>query len=130
MTRRVLDAKNALFGSRKATLLPDDVMEEFSLSLGAQSGQVKTNSHLSILAMVDSWHKLGMDPYQDLVCETPVFRLRLGIAEYLFTNEKMLSESIRTACYDKSIRGDDFAFTASVREWTTIISHGDSEWYV
>ena len=129
MRARVMAARDALFGRRKATLLPDSVMKDFSLGVEDKSS-VKSNSHLSILAMVDSWHKLGIEPYQDLVCETPVFRLRLGIAEYLFTNEKMLLESVHSACHDKSILPDDLAFTASVREWATIVSHGDGDGYV
>ena len=128
LRQRVMSAQASLFGNRKATLLPDAVMEEFSLSSGPAAD--KNNSHLSILAMVDSWSQLGIDPYQDMVCETPVFRLRLGIAEYLFTNNAMLEACISTACTEKSTRGDDFAFTAGVREWTTIITHGDSDGYM
>eukprot|EP01061_Rhynchopus_euleeides_P011409 TRINITY_DN20988_c0_g2_i1.p1 TRINITY_DN20988_c0_g2~~TRINITY_DN20988_c0_g2_i1.p1 ORF type:complete len:460 (+),score=135.62 TRINITY_DN20988_c0_g2_i1:39-1382(+) len=128
---RVLTARDALFGNgRKAALLPDSLLQEFALGLQGGEAPYKRNSHLSILAMVDSWHQLGIKPYQDLVCETPVFRLRLGIAEYLFTNSTMLEDSIRAACFDKSIRADDFAFTASVREWATIVSHGDADGYV
>eukprot|EP01059_Diplonema_ambulator_P005804 TRINITY_DN15591_c0_g1_i1.p1 TRINITY_DN15591_c0_g1~~TRINITY_DN15591_c0_g1_i1.p1 ORF type:complete len:442 (+),score=132.60 TRINITY_DN15591_c0_g1_i1:93-1328(+) len=127
--QRLTAARDAVFDiSRSKSLLPDDLLQEYSLGTKPE-GSKPNNSHLSILAMVDSWHKLGIKPYQHLVCETPVFRLRLGIAEYLFTDEKMLTESIDTACYDKSIRADDFEFTAAVREWTTVITHGDTTGY-
>jgi hypothetical protein len=42
----------------------------------------------------------------------------LGIAEYLFKNEELLEESIETALYDKTIRGDDLEFHSAVREWS------------
>jgi len=113
--------------SRKPIMLNDAVMREFSLS--QQPGQQKPNSHLSILSMVDAWYHLGVNPYDNLICQTPPFRLRLGIAEYLFKNEDLLEESIETALYDKAIRGDDLEFHSAVREWSSIIGYGDMEGY-
>ncbi|KAJ9448887.1 putative prephenate dehydrogenase [Diplonema papillatum] len=154
LSKRLLDAREAVFedrawnvketapdpisGSGQQHLIPDSIMADFCIrrpekatsaeALGVDMS--KKNSHLSILAMVDGWHKLGIKPFQHLaVCETPIFRLRLGIAEYLFSNEQMLRDSIHTACFDKSIRADDFEFTAAVREWCTIILHNDSAGY-
>ena len=57
----------------------------------------------------------------NLFCYALPFRLRLGIAEYLFKNEELLEESIVTALYDKTIRGDDLEFHSAVREWSSII---------
>jgi len=113
--------------SRKPIMLNDAVMREFSLS--QKPGQQKPNSHLSILSMVDAWYHLGVNPYDNLICQTPPFRLRLGIAEYLFKNEDLLEESIETALYDKAIRGDDLEFHSAVREWSSIIGYGDMEGY-
>lgn len=79
--------------------------------------------------MVDAWCSLKVNPYENLICETPPFKLRLGIAEYLFKNEDMLEEAISTALFDKSIRGDDLEFHSAVREWASIIGHGDLEGY-
>jgi prephenate dehydrogenase (NADP+) len=113
--------------SRKPIMLNDSVMREFSLSQNAD--HQKPNSHLSILSMVDAWYHLGVNPYDNLICQTPPFRLRLGIAEYLFKNEELLEESIETALYDKTIRGDDLEFHSAVREWSAIIGYGDMEGY-
>ena len=79
--------------------------------------------------MVDAWYHLGVNPYDNLICQTPPFRLRLGIAEYLFKNEELLEESIEAALYDKTIRGDDLEFHSAVREWAAIIGYGDMEGY-
>ncbi|HVW95249.1 MAG TPA: prephenate dehydrogenase [Mucilaginibacter sp.] len=125
---RLYRARDFVFHeSRKPIMLNDAVMKEFSLS--DNSHNRKPNSHLSILSMVDAWYHLGVNPYDNLICQTPPFRLRLGIAEYLFKNEELLEESIETALYDKTIRGDDLEFHSAVREWSSIIGYGDMQGY-
>ncbi len=125
---RLYRARDFVFHeSRKPIMLNDAVMREFSLN--QNSDLQKPNSHLSILSMVDAWYHLGVNPYDNLICQTPPFRLRLGIAEYLFKNEELLEESIETALYDKTIRGDDLEFHSAVREWSSIIGYGDMEGY-
>ena len=125
---RLYRARDFVFHeSRKPIMLNDQVMKEFSLSQNPELQ--KPNSHLSILSMVDAWYHLGVNPYDNLICQTPPFRLRLGIAEYLFKNEQLLEESIETALYDKTIRGDDLEFHSAVREWSSIINFGDMEGY-
>ncbi|MFA6088124.1 NAD(P)-binding domain-containing protein [Mucilaginibacter sp.] len=126
--KRLYKARDFVFHeSRKPIMLNDTVMREFSLSQKPELQ--KPNSHLSILSMVDAWYHLGVNPYDNLICQTPPFRLRLGIAEYLFKNEDLLEESIETALYDKTIRGDDLEFHSAVREWSAIIGYGDMEGY-
>ncbi|QQL48539.1 prephenate dehydrogenase [Mucilaginibacter ginkgonis] len=126
--KRVYAARDFVFHeSRKLIMFNDKVMKDFSLSDPAM--HPKPNSHLSLLSMVDAWYHLGVNPYDNLIAQTPPFRLRLGIAEYLFKNEALLEESIETALYDKSIRGDDLEFHSAVREWSSIIGYGDMEGY-
>jgi prephenate dehydrogenase (NADP+) len=125
---RLYKARDFVFQeSRVPLMLNDNIMKEFSLS--GQTGGSKPNSHLSLLSMVDAWAHLGVNPYDNLICQTPPFRLRLGIAEYLFKNEELLEESIQTALYDKSIRNDDLEFHSAVREWSSIIFYGDLQGY-
>jgi prephenate dehydrogenase (NADP+) len=125
---RMKRAGDFVFGNGKVPILLDDkAMGEFSL--GIPSEQRKPNSHLSLLAMVDAWHKMGINPYDNMICQTPPFRLRLGIAEYLFRNPELLEESLHTAIHDKGIRGDDLEFHSAVREWASIIEHQDMEGY-
>ena len=64
-----------------------------------------------------------------MICQAPPFKLRLGIAEYLFKNDTLLEESIEAALFDKTIRGDDLEFHSAVREWASIIGYGDMEGY-
>jgi prephenate dehydrogenase (NADP+) len=125
---RINKAKNFLFPDHKKFLLLDNqVMQEFSLS---GSGIPRTpNSHLSLLSMADAWHQLEINPYDNLICQTPPFRLRLGIVEYLFRNEELLEESIQAAIYNKQIRTDDLEFHSAVREWSSIIGYGDINGY-
>jgi prephenate dehydrogenase (NADP+) len=126
---RILAAKAFVFhGERHFITLDEQIMLDFSMR--EQGEAHRSNSHLSILAMVDTWYQLGINPYENLICQTPPFRLRLGIAEYLFKNEPLLEETINTALYDKSIRKDDLEFHSAVREWASIIGYGDMEGYL
>jgi len=126
--QRLYRARDFVFHeSRKPIMLNDKVMREFSLS--DKEHHRKPNSHLSILSMVDAWYHLGVNPYDNLIGQTPPFRLRLGIAEYLFKNDDLLEESIETALYDKTIRGDDLEFHSAVRDWSALIGYGDMEGY-
>ena len=128
LRQRIYAARDFVFHeSRKPILLKDEIMKEFSLSVKPELR--KPNSHLSILSMVDAWYKLQVNPYDNLICQTPPFRLRLGIAEYLFKNDELLEESIETALYDKSIRGDDLEFHSAVRDWSAIVNYGDIQGY-
>jgi len=113
--------------SRKPLMLDDQIMQEFSLSANPEIR--RPNSHLSLLSMADAWYHLNTNPYENLICQTPPFRLRLGIVEYLFRNEELLEESIETALFDKSIRADDLEFHSAVREWASIIGYGDMNGY-
>jgi prephenate dehydrogenase (NADP+) len=125
---RIETVGDFVFKDKESPILLDDkIMGEFSLGIPPE--QRKPNSHLSLLSMVDAWHQLGINPYNNLICQTPPFRLRLGIAEYLFRNPALLEESIKAALYDKGIRGDDLEFHTAVREWETIIRNGDTVGY-
>jgi prephenate dehydrogenase (NADP+) len=126
--RRILAAKAFVFhGEHDFITLDENIMIDFKMQ---EEQQHRSNSHLSILAMVDTWYQLGINPYENLICQTPPFRLRLGIAEYLFKNAPLLEETISTALYDKSIRADDLEFHSAVREWASIIEYGDMEGYL
>lgn len=125
--KRIYAARDHVFKDKGETLMLDDkIMSEFSLS---QDKDHKPNSHLSLLAMVDTWHKLGTNPYKNLVCQTPPFKLRVGMAEYLYMNDDLLEETIQTALFDKSIRGEDLAFHTAVHEWANIVETGDKKSY-
>lgn len=126
--QRINKAKAAIFNDNNSLILLDDkVMGEFSLGIPSEQGT--PNSHLSLLSMVDAWYQAGINPYDNMICQTPVFRLRLGIVEYLFRHPELLEESIRAALYNTKIRRDDLEFHTAVREWNTLIQNHDVAGY-
>ena len=71
--KRVKSAGHAVFGAARDDedlLLRDDVLDRFSL--GNVLKERPPNSHLTLLAMVDCWSKLGIVPYDHMICSTPV----------------------------------------------------------
>ncbi|GAN11000.1 prephenate dehydrogenase [NADP+] Tyr1 [Mucor ambiguus] len=129
---RVKKAGEFVFGGLQKDhvpiLLDDKILDEFSLSKIPKE-QRTPNSHLSLLAMVDCWHRLGLNPYEHLVCQTPLFRMWMGITEYLFRNQVMLDDAINAALYRKDIRPDDMEFVTCARGWAESVSLGSMEGY-
>ncbi|CAG7961309.1 unnamed protein product [Penicillium olsonii] len=117
------------FGTEKQDLLlRDDVLDQFSLG-NLPREKAPPNSHLSLLAIVDCWSKLGIVPYDHMICSTPLFRLWLGVTEYLFRNQDLLDEALDTAIDDNTFRSDDLEFTFAARAWSECVSFGDFESY-
>lgn len=59
-------------------LLKDEVLDRFSL--GELPEQRVKNNHLSLLAMVDCWWKMGIVPYDHMICSTPVSCLEADVS--------------------------------------------------
>lgn len=131
LSNRIHAARAAVFGAdRKAEddlLLQDELLDRFSL--GEKPAERVKNNHLSLLAMVDCWWKLGIVPYDHMICSTPLFRLWLGITEYVYRNDDLLNECIDTAIEDKSFRADDLEFTFAARDWSERVSLGHMDGY-
>ncbi|KAJ1982609.1 prephenate dehydrogenase (NADP(+)) [Dimargaris xerosporica] len=109
---RILEAGKFVFGGpdryREPILLTDQIMEQFSLG-SIPPNERKGNSHLSLLAMVDCWYRMGINPFDHLICQTPPFRLWLGITEYCFKNREILEESMEAALTDQDIHVEDLS---------------------
>lgn len=135
LTERLQAAKNFVFGNHKGLLLLDDtIFEKYSLSKSAPSQDSEgdaslPNSHLSLLAIVDSWHKLGINPYDHMICSTPLFRIFLGVSEFLFLTPGLLDKTIDAAIDDHSFRRDDLEFVVAAREWSSIVTFGNFDLY-
>ncbi|RFU24030.1 hypothetical protein B7463_g12306, partial [Scytalidium lignicola] len=128
--KRIKKAGAAVFGSQQTQhelLLRDDVLDRFSL--GKKPDKPTPNNHLSLLAMVDCWSQLGIVPYDHMICSTPLFRLWLGVTEYLFRQPAILDEVIRIAIEDNTFRSDDLEFTFAARGWSDCVTFGDFESY-
>ncbi|MBI2631425.1 prephenate dehydrogenase [Candidatus Pacearchaeota archaeon] len=121
---RILKVKEGIFNNGDSPILLDDkVMGNFSLEIPTK--ERTPNSHLSLLSMADAWYQSNVNPYKNMLCQTPLFRLRLGIVENLFRNSELLEETIQAALQDKKLRRDDLEFQTAVREWSTIIGNSD-----
>ncbi|WWC57973.1 uncharacterized protein I303_100508 [Kwoniella dejecticola CBS 10117] len=123
-------------GIRDPILLSEDILDQFSLGSKPQESTNSTtttstpNSHLSLLAMVDCWSKLGIRPYEHLaVAGTPVFMLWIGVAEYLFRQPALLSSAIQAALSDRIHRPDDIEFVVAARGWSECVSFGNFDLY-
>ena len=162
---------------RKPILLSADVLDRFSLAkvppspppsdgnspvLPSSPGPVlsppsryRPNSHLSLLAMVDCWAHLRINPYHHLsVAATPIFRLFLGVAEHLFLSpaasppssssspsssslisqpqpqgQSPLDQAIHSSLHDTWHRADDLEFVVAARGWSQCVSFGSFEVY-
>lgn len=131
LRKRLEAAREFVFShnpSHDSLLLDDTILERFSLSKVPPEGK-QPNSHLSLLAIVDSWHKLGIIPYDHIICSTPLFRIFLGVTEYLFCTPGLLDGCIDVAISDPSFRHDDLEFTFAARRWADIIQRGDYAMY-
>jgi prephenate dehydrogenase (NADP+) len=129
---RIREAGHAVFGALQTThealLLQDEVLDQFSLGSTPKERHMP-NSHLSLLAMVDCWHKMKIVPYDHMICSTPLFRLWLGVTEYLFRQPALLSETINAALNDNQFRSDDLEFTFAARGWSDVVSYEDFDSY-
>ena len=73
LEKRVKTAGETVFAAGRENeplLLSDEVLDRFSLSKIPK--ERTPNNHLSLLAMVDCWWKLGIVPYEHMICSTPV----------------------------------------------------------
>jgi len=151
LRKRVEWSRDTVFGTqkdanstRKPILLSAEVLDKFSLGSVKPATPIESpphanlsppskyrpNSHLSLLAMVDCWAHLGINPYHHLsVAATPLFRLFLGVAEHLFLNETLLESAITSALFDSWHRSDDLEFVVASRGWSQCVSFGNFEMY-
>jgi prephenate dehydrogenase (NADP+) len=90
----------------------------------------RANSHLSLLAMADCWATLSINPFADLeLAATPIFRMWIGVAEYLFRSRERLDAAIEAALWDTTHRSDDLEFIVAARGWSQCVSFGSFELY-
>ncbi|OCF43745.1 prephenate dehydrogenase (NADP+) [Kwoniella heveanensis CBS 569] len=115
---------------RQPILLSEDILDQFSLGMKVAQDKESPNSHLSLLAMVDCWAKLGIRPYEHLaVAGTPVFMLWIGVAEYLFRSPSLVSSAIAAGLSDRIHRPDDVEFVVAARGWSECVTFGNFDWY-
>lgn len=133
---------------RKPILMSDKLLDRFHIAARKATGSEATdgapsngasnsastvtppNSHLSLLAIVDCWHQLGVNPYDHLdLAATPIFRIWIGVCEYLFRSPSRLREACRAAAHDHEFRADDTEFVIASRGWAQAVRYGNFENY-
>ncbi|CCO29071.1 prephenate dehydrogenase (NADP+) [Rhizoctonia solani AG-1 IB] len=60
---------------------------------------------------------------------TPLFRMWIGVAEYLFRSEERLDAAISAAVHNVSHRSDDLEFVVAARGWSQCVTFGSFELY-
>ncbi|KAG2136081.1 uncharacterized protein EDB93DRAFT_1254064 [Suillus bovinus] len=144
---RIYNAREQVFGTvnaeRAPIFLTEDVLDQFTIGGNPKlngsprlngsptpSSAPPSNSHLSLLAMVDSWAHLHIQSFDHLdLAATPIFRLWIGVAEYLFRSTTRLDSAIHSAVYDVTHRSDDLEFVIAARGWSQCVSFGNMELY-
>ncbi|SCU87253.1 LAME_0D09362g1_1 [Lachancea meyersii CBS 8951] len=133
LTQRLLVAKEFVFPEQKShrLLLDDSLLERYSLSkhVPQEGEETLPNSHLSLLAIVDSWFQLQINPYDHIICSTPLFRIFLGVTEYLFMTPNLLETTIDAAIHQTAFRDDDLEFVIAARSWSSIVSFESYDLY-
>lgn len=110
---------------RHSLLLPDELLGQFSLSKDVTPDVRKPNSQLSILAIVDCWYQSGIIPYDHMICSTPLFRILLGVTEYIFMTPGLLDACLHDSLSTTAYRGDDIEFVVAARTWSNAVRNGD-----
>lgn len=152
LRKRIEWGREVVFGHRstgkkeqKPILLSQEILDRFSLGKMPDSvppspsealfglappSKYRPNSHLSLLAMVDCWAHLGINPYEHLaLAATPIFRLFLGVAEHLFLSPSLLGSAIQSGLFDNWHRSDDLEFVVAARGWSQCVSFGNFDLY-
>jgi prephenate dehydrogenase (NADP+) len=88
----------------------------------------KPNSHLSLLAMADSWRILNTDIHSDIMCSTPPFLIRRLLVGMVF-EKSIIEKSIRAAVDSNEVKKHDKAFVNSVKDWSDAIIRKDGKAY-
>jgi prephenate dehydrogenase (NADP+) len=80
--------------------------------------------------MVDCWAALSIHPYVHLpLTATPIFRLWIGVTEYVLRSCGRLGSAVHAAVHDTGHRSDDLEFIVAACGWSQCVSLGSFEVY-
>lgn len=139
LRKRVYAARAKVFPEEDTMpiFLSESVLNQFTIGVGADADSKdhipetpRANSHLAILAMVDSWASLNIRPFQHLsLAATPIFRMWIGVAQALYRSPERLDQAINDAIDDTSHRSDDLEFVIAARGWSQCVSFANFKLY-
>ncbi|KAG1743793.1 hypothetical protein EDB19DRAFT_1696982 [Suillus lakei] len=129
---RIYEVRQQFFGTVEAEHAPifltEDILDQFTVIggnpkfNGSPTGTFAppSNSHLALIAMVGCWAHRQIQPFDHFdLAAIPIFRIWIGVAEYLFRSTKRLDSTIRSAVYDVAHRSDDLEFVIAARGWSS-----------
>ncbi|MBW0495865.1 hypothetical protein O181_035580 [Austropuccinia psidii MF-1] len=136
LRKRVYAGRDHVFGPPAAPktvnspiFLSDEMFSKFSIG-EPESGPSPPNSHLTILAIVDCWRELGLNPLMQLkLAATPIFQLWFSLIYHLFHSPERLEKAIVAAVRNLDYRADDCEFVMAARGWSQCIGYGDFQLY-
>ncbi|GMM41799.1 prephenate dehydrogenase (NADP(+)) [Hanseniaspora uvarum] len=79
------------------------------------------NTHLSLLALLKTWHDCHIDPIKDMQLGTPLYKLLLQAVIKLFFNEPLLQVATKSIKYSE----DDKMYVSSVLQYADNIMNED-----
>ncbi|GAB00074.1 uncharacterized protein L969DRAFT_20298 [Mixia osmundae IAM 14324] len=134
LRERIFRARDYIFPPDNAAARPlflsDTVFDQFAIGSKTSGYTPPLNSHLSLLAMVDCWQQLKIQPFKHLeLAATPVFRLWFGVVEYLFRDEARLEQAIQAGAKAKTHASDDCEFVVAARGWSQCVDFQSFSWY-
>ncbi len=129
MHKYLYDIRDSLFTKQTKPLLIFNEELEARINLHNAPHDALPNSHLSLLAMADTWHSMGINPYEHMICQTPPFRMRLGLVERLFADNELLKLATKSSQLYPALLKHDRLFCDSVNSWANCIFNKDEKQY-
>ncbi|OBZ65706.1 putative prephenate dehydrogenase [NADP(+)] [Grifola frondosa] len=125
LRQRIYEARDIVFGApgqnngaqnRAPILLSEDILDRELAPLSPGHGRLLGTPRVKPFVHLD-------------LAATPIFRMWIGVAEYLFRSQERLDAAIHAALYETSHRSDDLEFVIGARGWSQCISFGSFELY-
>ena len=81
------------------------------------------NTHLSLLALLKTWHDCKINPIKDLQLGTPLYKLLVQTVIKLFSNSNLVKVATKSTKYSE----DDKLYVSSVMQYANNIINEDKE---
>lgn len=81
------------------------------------------NTHLSLLALLKTWHDCAINPIKDLQLGTPLYKLLVQAVIKLFSNNSLVQVATKSIKYSE----DDKMYVSSVMQYANNILNEDKE---
>ncbi len=121
--RKCIEARKFICGERRGSLLREEKLAEFG-----DIDSIGKNSHLSIMQLAVTYHRLKRGFFGDLKATTPMHTSLLIMTDYLFTSHAF-EEALEAPFESSVLRGTDLIFDREITGWSEAILHENREGY-